>query len=242
MRSGIYQILNVVNRKCYVGSAKNLKQRKNAHFNTLRKNKHHAIKLQRAWNKYGEESFEFKILEYYEFNERASKEQYWIDKLDSYKNGYNSRKNAESPLGMKLSEEHKRKISMGCKGKTGKYWLGKQFSEEHKSNLRIAFAKRQKHPNTGRQFSEEHRKNIGISQKGKIRSEEARKKMSSKLMGNTRNLGKEGYWKDKNFSKEHKIKLGLNSKKNWSKDEAEERRKNQSELMKYLNWLRYHVN
>jgi hypothetical protein len=60
------------------------------HLYYLRKNKHHSIHLQNAYNKYGENNIEFKILEYCnDVNEIVKKEQYWIDKLDSYNNGYN---------------------------------------------------------------------------------------------------------------------------------------------------------
>jgi group I intron endonuclease len=63
MNTGIYQILNKVNGKSYVGSAVNIKKRWAVHRHTLRNNKN-SPHLQKAWNKYGEESFEFNVLEY----------------------------------------------------------------------------------------------------------------------------------------------------------------------------------
>lgn len=91
----IYGIYCNKSRKFYVGSSTQFKQRKLSHLRSLKNNKHHSIKLQRAWNKYGEDCFNFIILE--EFKDEdviLKKEQNWIDKLDSYNNGYNSRKDA----------------------------------------------------------------------------------------------------------------------------------------------------
>jgi group I intron endonuclease len=63
MSQGIYKIINVVNNKFYVGSAVNFKRRKTRHFSELRTGKHNNSKLQNAWNKYGEQSFVFVIVE-----------------------------------------------------------------------------------------------------------------------------------------------------------------------------------
>lgn len=73
-RSGIYQILNTVNNKRYIGSSKKLYYRLKQHLSKLRKNKHHSQHLQNAWNQYGEQAFriesliecEEKDLEFYE--------------------------------------------------------------------------------------------------------------------------------------------------------------------------------
>ena len=61
--SGIYAIVNKVNGKRYVGSAVNFKKRAIIHKYHLKKGTHHCEHLQRAWNKYGPESFAFVILE-----------------------------------------------------------------------------------------------------------------------------------------------------------------------------------
>lgn len=62
MTSGIYEIVNIANGKNYVGSSINMKKRWSEHRSGLRNNKHHARVLQRAWTKYGEESFVFRPL------------------------------------------------------------------------------------------------------------------------------------------------------------------------------------
>lgn len=65
-KSGIYCLRNKINNKVYIGSAKNLHIRKNAHFNNLRKNKHENKRLQNSWNTYGKDNFEYFILCYIE--------------------------------------------------------------------------------------------------------------------------------------------------------------------------------
>lgn len=62
-KSGIYKIVNKVDGKYYVGSTKDFNNRWRTHKSTLSKNIHPNDYLQRAWNKYGEQSFEFIIIE-----------------------------------------------------------------------------------------------------------------------------------------------------------------------------------
>lgn len=60
--TGIYEIVNLVNGKRYIGSAKSLKNRRSQHWTRLKGGWHHNRKLQRSWNKYGAESFQFRVL------------------------------------------------------------------------------------------------------------------------------------------------------------------------------------
>jgi group I intron endonuclease len=89
--SGIYTITNVINRKSYVGYTKNIVKRFDWHLCKLRNNKHSNSLLQRAWNKYGEENFEFEILEECDEEFLLALEHYWCIMLDTHnrKNGYN---------------------------------------------------------------------------------------------------------------------------------------------------------
>ena len=63
MARGIYKIINIVNNKFYVGSAEVFARRKRIHWWKLRRGDHANAKLQAAWNKYGEASFIFVIVE-----------------------------------------------------------------------------------------------------------------------------------------------------------------------------------
>lgn len=59
---GIYAIKNKINGKMYVGQSVNIKKRWYMHKRKLKMNIHHNNHLQYSWNKYGEQSFEFKVL------------------------------------------------------------------------------------------------------------------------------------------------------------------------------------
>lgn len=60
--SGIYKIVNTKNGKMYIGSSKNIKRRWGIHKSSLKNNRHHSVHLQRAWNKYGKESFVYEVI------------------------------------------------------------------------------------------------------------------------------------------------------------------------------------
>lgn len=100
MKGYIYQIINKINGKRYIGQTIDIKRRYRTHFMKLRKNIHPNHLLQMAWNKYGEESFNF----YYEEFEIASSKE--LDKLEietiakynSLKNGYNCTSGGEGGI------------------------------------------------------------------------------------------------------------------------------------------------
>jgi group I intron endonuclease len=86
--TGIYYILNTVNNKFYIGSTAKIGtyqsnsgfySRWYAHVWELRKNSHENPKLQNAWNKYGEDSFKFQILEFVEPDKCLEVEQVYLD-------------------------------------------------------------------------------------------------------------------------------------------------------------------
>jgi group I intron endonuclease len=80
MKSGIYIILNLINGKFYLGSSKNLRKRKLTHFQHLKKNVHHCIHMQRAFNKYGEKPFIF--IEMIHCENYKEVEQSMLDKME----------------------------------------------------------------------------------------------------------------------------------------------------------------
>lgn len=101
---GIYKIENKVNGKIYIGSSIDIKKRWIRHIWDLKKNKHHSIILQRAWNKYGEENFTFKILRKCNVDNILIIEQHYLNK---YLPIYNICANAGNSLGRKDSLETK---------------------------------------------------------------------------------------------------------------------------------------
>lgn len=109
---GIYFIQNKINNHIYIGSSRNIKERFASHKRELRKNTHHCIYLQNAWNKYGEEKFEF-IIE----QPLSSIEQLLVREnryIKIYNPEYNSIK-VNSEKAFYHSESSKKKISEKAK-------------------------------------------------------------------------------------------------------------------------------
>ena len=108
--SGIYKIHSLTKSdRIYIGSGLSIQKRWGDHLYLLRKNKHHSIKLQNHYNKYGESDLQFSILLGCEKEDLIKIEQYFID---SYKPWFNVCPKAGSSLGIKRkprSDEWKRK-------------------------------------------------------------------------------------------------------------------------------------
>jgi len=63
MKHGNYMIINIVNKKVYIGETLYVDRRWNEHKNDLNNKSHDNHKLQSDWNKYGENLFEFRRVE-----------------------------------------------------------------------------------------------------------------------------------------------------------------------------------
>lgn len=94
---GIYKIINISSKKVYIGQSKNIEKRWREHIKLLKKGNHHSIKLQRSWNKSGENKFEFEIIEECSIENLDSREQHWIDYYDSINKGFNIVNVGETP-------------------------------------------------------------------------------------------------------------------------------------------------
>lgn len=88
---GIYSITNKINGKIYIGQSIDISHRWTVHKSHFNKGTHHNVYFQRAWDKYGQDNFEFNIVEKCISSELNSKEIYWIEKHNSNNNnlGYN---------------------------------------------------------------------------------------------------------------------------------------------------------
>lgn len=122
----VYAIINNVNGKLYIGSAKDLRRRFWHHKSDLKLGKHASQKLQRAWDKYGENSFSVVVLMPSLVNELLQYEQMFIDFYDVVKEGYNCNPKAESQLGQKRSDKTKALISAAGK----KRWEDPSYREK----------------------------------------------------------------------------------------------------------------
>lgn len=142
MKKGyVYSITNSKNGMVYYGSTSNLKRRLYSHKKSLDKNSHDNVFLQKDWNKYGENSFTFEIveeLEYEDIKEILNIEDSYISSNNTiYPNGYNLKGNNGG-----YSNYLKRLISTGVSGENNGMFgnpsygmLGKNHSEETKSLL-----------------------------------------------------------------------------------------------------------
>lgn len=92
---GIYKIENVINGHCYIGQSNNIIRRLNEHKWALRNNRHENDYLQKAWNKYGEQNFSIEIIEECTLEKLSEREILYIEKYDSFINGYNNTKGGE---------------------------------------------------------------------------------------------------------------------------------------------------
>ena len=147
--SGVYAIENIVDGGVYIGSTVKLKKRWSCHRGMLRRGVHTNKHLQGAWNKYGENSFIFSVLEYCNKGELIKQEQKWIDRY-GIKNLYNFLPNAGSTMGIKYSPEQKQRTAVTAKLafesrsledqiKFIQYWKGKKQAPEHKAKRVLAW-------------------------------------------------------------------------------------------------------
>lgn len=119
---GVYKILNNISGKCYIGISKHCQERIKQHVRELKHNRHTNNHLQRAWNKYGEESFICSVIEKFDLSEVDKthvllREIYWIDFYNSCENGYNQSHGGDGSTFVQLSKERNEKISKAIRGR-----------------------------------------------------------------------------------------------------------------------------
>lgn len=223
----IYKIENKVNGKIYIGSTKDKEERWKKHKWGLNNNCHYNQHLQRAYNKYGSDSFEFSVVEKVdEISNLIPREQHYMDNLDPEYNIASkadrselseetkekmSRNHADfsgenNPIyGKHRSQETRDKISRNHADMSGENhpFYGKELSEEHRNNIseNRPDMSGKNNPNYGREFSEEIRQRMSEASKGKELSEETKEKISEAVSGRKHpNYGRE-------FSEEFKQKI-----------------------------------
>lgn len=162
----IYKLTSPSN-KCYIGQTINLVERKRTLYNP---NKYYSgHRLDNAIKKYGIENFQYEIIiQIVESSKEKLREKldelekFYIEKYDSYNNGYNMTLGGSGSNGCFQTEESKRKISEKAKGRKGSM-LGRRLTEEQKNKI-SNFAKTrtgEKNPFYGKTHSEEAKLKIG---------------------------------------------------------------------------------
>lgn len=138
---GIYRITNKINGNTYVGKTSvNFGDRWDCHKAQLRGGYHDNRHLQNAWKKYGEENFEFAIIESVTEKEKLNDlEKKYIKQYRDAGICYNLTDGGDGGFqGKHLSDEAKRKI--GAKNKIN--MTGKKASEETKAKMSASQKKR----------------------------------------------------------------------------------------------------
>lgn len=128
MSCGIYCIENKVSGKKYIGQSIDIEKRWYNHINALELNYHGNIHLQRAWNKYGADNFDFYILELCTSEQLDEREVYYITKFDTFKSGYNRTSGGKGRPDSIVSEETRQKLA---KASSGRF-----YSEKTREKLR----------------------------------------------------------------------------------------------------------
>ena len=158
---GVYYILNMINNKIYIGSSIHVNKRFHEHKSALNNGTHYNGHLQNAWNMYGGNNFEFKIIEEIngDYNDLLNAEQKWIDYYKSYDRdrGYNISAYARGSGGYIVSEETKKKISISHTGKRHSEKTKQMLSEQRKGELNNFY---------GKKHTEEARKKMSESKRG----------------------------------------------------------------------------
>lgn len=167
----IYSIKNKVNGKLYVGRTNNYQRRYNEHFGK----KDTCTILRKAFEKYGKDNFVMKpIVSFTTYNRQIlddvlnALEKYYIEKFDTYKNGYNATLGGEGNSGWEVSEETRKKRSQSLKGR--------KVSDKERERL-LSYVKNRVWTKEQR----EHQKNIMLNRDPSIQ-----KKIADKLRGRKR--------------------------------------------------------
>jgi group I intron endonuclease len=230
---GVYQILNLVNGKRYIGQSIDLLRRKNDHMSSLRNGKHWNTYLQNSFNKYGEENFLFNILIYCENFELVKYETFFDNFYKNLGLSYNIRKITESNKGMKyerseeycknvsswltgrnVSEETRQKLRENHKDNSGEKngFFGKKHTEETRDKISSGVKRHLENnspPMLGRKHSDDTKKKISNAGMGRKASEETRKKRSESMNGKTSPM------KGKHQSEESRKKISEGLKKSY---------------------------
>ncbi len=211
IKSGIYIIRNKQDKKFYIGSAVNIEKRFSEHIWALNKGIHNNIHLQRAWSRYGQNSFSFETFFRCKVIELIFFEQLTIDSLSQkygWTNLYNLCPTAGSTLGRLHTLQTKIKIGLKSRGKNigrkhskeelikmSKAQKGRIITKEHRIKLSEAhkgkklppFTKEHKTKismaNKGHKVSAKTRRKLSIINKGKVLSAETRKKIGDAFRG-----------------------------------------------------------
>lgn len=215
---GVYMIENIVDTNIYIGSSKDVDSRIRSHFKGLNANKHHSIYLQRAFNVYGKDSFDSKLLITCHPDMLLFYEQQFIDQWKPVYNmsGIAGRPEMTDHTKMSISIANKgRKLSVETRNNISKARTGRVTSEETKLKLSKLSKGIKKSwlsermmgkvsPMKGRTQSDHARQLLSDINKGKVLSAEHKGKISKSCKG-------------RKHSEETRIKMSESARKRWER-------------------------
>lgn len=165
----VYALVNETTNKMYIGSSISLRKREIQHMCLLNNGRHVNPHLQQSFNKYGANSFKFKVVEHATLDTLIEKEGYWIEKFfDSgrlynvYRTPYTVTGKEHPFYGKTHSDEVKERLKEIRRNQKTIH------SEATKEKLRVT--------STGRTNSEESKKKISCLRKGCKLTEEQKAK------------------------------------------------------------------
>lgn len=164
--SGVYAICCTLNERRYVGSSANVSKRWSRHRHMLRRGKHHSPHLQNAWNKYGEDAFEFVVLEECPVETLIEREQWHMDQCSDK---YNCAPITGTRRGVPTSPATRAKLSAALMGNRNA--LGHVHTPETRAKMSAA-------------------RMGSTNNAGNVASPETRSKLSAAKMGNTHCVGR----------------------------------------------------
>lgn len=169
--AAIYKITCVVTDDFYIGSAVKPKRRRWEHWDALKKNRHHCVALQGAWNEYGEDAFEFEIVEEVaDESKLLGVEDTYLARYAGNPDCYNTALSTQIPCS--TQKEIREKIAQSLKG----YYAENEHPRQGKKHTPETLAKiaanrtppsGENHYRYGKAVSEEIRKKIGDAQRNK---------------------------------------------------------------------------
>lgn len=165
----IYKIVNVVTEDFYVGSAVKEKRRKWEHWTALKKGMHHCMQLQTAWDEFGEDAFEFILVEEVPDARLLEVEDTYLALNAGQPHCYNTALSTQITSSTQNSVRQKIGISLrqlyGADPK-GHPRYGKKHSNETKAKISASKLANPCRPWLGKVRSEETKKKVGDAQRG----------------------------------------------------------------------------
>lgn len=187
----IYKITCTANGKFYIGSTVNVRQRWARHRKELRTDTHKNKNMQASWNKYGEDAFNFEIVEEVaDMHMLMVVEQKHLDMFVGAPDCFNYNRFADSPWRGKSGEgtprygsthtpEARAKISAAVSGEKHPNW-GKTIDLAVREKIAAA---NKAHPHHEYRHTDDAKKRIGAASKDRPQSLATRAKRSASMMG-----------------------------------------------------------